>query len=332
MSDVKEKAKKFLSSLKECSLVYHGDSDGVCSAILMSKFLGEKVKMVSPNDSYGIYVTESLLEEINNFSCNIFVDLAVNQWDFKKLKNNVLVIDHHSTEKDLNKEKKFIHLNPRIKNPDAYLPASYLVYKLLCEMDKKMERYSWIAAIGIIGDKGDLNKIKFKEKEEDLKFLSDVIESCKGVYGYRGIVKAYEVFSKAEKPQDVLDSKLIKTYHKFQRELDNTILDFKYHSEYFQKKNAYLYKVYNKYNITSTVSTVLSEREPNAAFFIYKRDKVLSMSARCQTARINLAELFGKICKGIGKGGGHPPAAAASIPIENADKFMERLKNYLEGI
>ncbi|MCK4635201.1 MAG: hypothetical protein KAT37_05005, partial [Candidatus Aenigmarchaeota archaeon] len=52
----------------------------------------------------------------------------------------------------------------------------------------------------------------------------------------------------------------------------------------------------------------------------------------CQTARINLAELFGKICKGIGKGGGHPPAAAASIPIENADKFMERLKNYLEGI
>lgn len=327
-----EKAKKFLSSLVECSLVYHTDADGVCSAALMSKFLKDKIKLASPNDSYGIQISEDLTNSLNEIKCNIFVDLAVNQWDYSKLKSNVLIIDHHTTKVDLNEEKNFIHINPRIKNPDVYLPASYLVYKLLTEMDKKMEKYAWIAAIGIIGDKGDHSKIKFKEKYDDLKFLADVIEANKGVYGRKGIIRAYEIFLDAEKPQDVLDSKLIRTYHKFQKALDDTILDFKYHSEHFERKNAYLYKVYNKYKITSTVSTVLSEREPDAAFFIYKRDKVLSMSARCQTARINVAELLEKLSKGLGSGGGHPPAAAANIPIENADKFLERLRNYLEGL
>jgi len=327
-----KKAINFLSNVKECSVVYHGDSDGLCSAILMSKFLKERVKMASPNDSYGIQITDNLLEDLNNFPSNVFVDLAVDQWDYKKLKSDILVIDHHSPKENLNGIENFIHVNPRLKDPKIYLPASYLVYKILTEMDSEMKKYAWIAAIGILGDKGDITKIKFSEDIKDLKFLSDVIEACKGVYGYRGIIKAYDVFKDAERPEDIQNSKLIRTYHKFQRELDDTVTDFKYHSEYFEKKKAYLYKVYNKYNITSTISTILSEKEPDAAFFIYKRNKVLSMSARCQTSRINLAELFTRLSEGIGRGGGHPPAAAANIPIENADKFLDRLKNYLEGL
>jgi len=327
-----EKVKNFLLSLKECSLVYHSDSDGLCSAVLMSKFLGNKVKLVSPNDSYGIQITENLLEEINRYPYAIFVDLAVDQWDFKKLKPEILVIDHHAPKENLNELKNFIHVNPRLKNPNVYIPASQLVYDILCKLDKNIKRYAWIAAVGVIGDKGDEKKIKTKERFEDLKFLSDVVEASKGIYGYRGVVKAYDIFSKAECPKDVLNSALIRTYYRFQKEIESTLLDFRYHSEYFEKRNAYLYKVYNKYNITSVVATVLSEEKPDTAFFIYKKNKVLSMSARCQTGRINLAELFKKICKGIGTGGGHPQAAAANIPIENADKFLERLRNFLEGI
>lgn len=327
-----ERAIKFISSLKECSLVYHGDSDGVCSAALMYKFLGKKIKIVSPNDSYGIYVTERLMDDINKFKNNIFVDLAVDMWDYEKLKNSVLVIDHHTPRTDLNKVKNFVYINPRLKNLKSYVPASRLVYDLLCKMDKKMERYAWIAAVGVIGDKGDPEGIKFKGKKEDLQFLSDVIEASKGMLGCKGVVKAYDVFSAAENPKDVLDSRLIETYKKFQKEVDEVCLDFRYHAEHFGKSNAYLYKVYNRYNLTSIVSTKLSEKERDAAFFLYKRDKVISMSARCQTGRINLAELFKRICEGLGKGGGHPQAAAANIPLNNADKFMERLRNYLEGI
>ena len=330
--EIVEKAKEFLSSVEECSLVYHGDSDGVCSAALIYKFLKNKVKMASTNDSYGIHVTEHLIERLNDTKKTIIVDLAANQWDYKKIKSGVLLIDHHSTKKDLNKEKNFIHANPRIENPDAYIPASLLVYDLLRSIDKNMEKYAWIAGVGVIGDKGDFERVETKEKFEDLEFISHIIESNKGVYRKKGIEKAYEVLKDAETPKDVLDSSLIKAYHKFQKAVNDTILDFKYHSQYFEKKNAYIYKVYNKYKLTSVVATILSSREPDAAFFIYKRDKVLSMSGRCQSARINLAKLMEKLTEGIGSGGGHPPAAAASIPIENADKFMERLTDFLEGI
>ncbi len=325
-----EKAKKFLLSLKECSLVYHSDADGVCSAALLAKLLGNKIKMVSPNDSYGIRITDRLLEEINGHESCIFVDLAVNQWDYGKIRPETLVIDHHATKKDLNREG-FIHINPRIKNPETYIPASRLVYELLREMDKGMEKYAWIAAVGTLGDKGSLKGMAVSGKE-DLKFLADVIEANKGVRGINGIIKCYKIFAGAQTPQDVTDSGLIKTYHRFQKALDDTETDFKYHSEHFRKKNAYLYKVYNKYKITSTLSTVLSEKEPDAAFFIYKKDKVLSMSARCQSQRINVAELMERLSRGIGTGGGHPPAAAANVPLKNSDKFMERLRNYLEGL
>ena len=262
---VNEKAVKFLSSLKECSLVYHGDSDGVCSAALMHKFLGNRVKMVSPNDSYGIYVTDGLMNDINGFRWNIFVDLAVDMWEFKKLKNSILVIDHHTPRTDLNEIRNFVYINPRLGNPKAYVPASRLVYDLIREIDGDMEKYAWMAAVGVIGDKGDPKGIGFKEKQEDLRFLSDVIEASKGILGCRGVVKAYDVFSAAEKPKDVLDSRLIETYKKFQKEVDSTAEDFRYHSEYFEKSNAYLYKVYNRYNLTSIVSTKLSETEPDAA-------------------------------------------------------------------
>lgn len=328
---IEDKAKDFLLSLDKCSLVYHGDADGVCSAVLMSKFLGNKVQMSSPNDSHGIYITEELMEQINLFPFKVFVDLAVNQWDYKKIKEKVLVIDHHSTREDLNREG-FVYINPRLDNPKIYLPASYLVYELLRSIDKKMERYAWIAAVGVIGDKGDVSKIEFKERIEDLTFLAEVIEASKGVYGYRGIVKAYEIFLEAEKPKDVLDSKLTKTHQQFQKEIDKTMIDFKYHSEYFPEKNAYLYRVYSKYKISSVISTKLSEEKPDAAFFIYTGGKVLSLSSRCQTSRINLAELLSRLSEGLGSGGGHPPAAAANISQENAEKFMERLRNYLEGI
>ncbi len=327
-----KRVKDFLRSVGDCSLIYHSDSDGLCSAVLMSKFLEERVKLVSPNDSHGIQITQSLLEEVNKLPYGIFLDLAVDQWDFKKIKPKTLVIDHHTPREDLNKFENFVHVNPRLKDPKVYIPTSQLVFDILSEMKREIKKYSWIAAVGIIGDKGDLKKIKLKEKFEDLKLLSDIIESCKGVYGYKGVAKAYKVFMEAKKPSEVLNSNLIKTYHKFQKEVESVLTDFRYRAEYFEKRNAYLYKISSRYNITSVVSTILSEREPDAAFFVYKKNKVLSMSARCQTGRINLAELFKKICKDLGSGGGHPQAAAANIPLKHAEEFLERLKNFLEGI
>lgn len=336
-----EKIKNFLSSLKDYSLVYHKDSDGVCSAALLTKILGEP-KTVSPNDKPSIEITDQLIKTINKTPKTIFTDLPVDQLNYKKIKSDTLVIDHHTTKENLNKtkQKNFLHINPRFQKPDIYLPASYLVYKILKELGYGVEKYKWIAGIGIVGDRGTENckdLIEEIEKDfdlniEDLDFLSSLIESSKIVKGVSGVSEAFKIVSNAKNPNDILDSKLMNYYKKSQKEIENLMLDFEYNSEYVPNADAYLYKLVSRYNVGSVISTKLSEKNPDTAIFVYKITSYFFMSARCQSGRINVGKLLKKLTKGLGKGGGHPQAAGASMPKENGEEFLKRLRNYLEKI
>jgi len=352
--DTLKKVIKFISSLKDYSLVYHKDSDGVCSAALISKILN-KPKIVSPNDQPGVRVSEELIGRVNEFPNAIFTDLPVDQISYEKITSKTLIIDHHIPKRNLNEilPGRFIHANPRFTKPDAYLPASYLVYKILERVDKNIRKYSWIAGIGVVGDRGsdscrdlmddveeDYPELVIKDKynpkkmwDSELGFFSKLIESSKGVKGINGIIKSYEIFSNAELPKDVKNTELIEYYHKFQKELDKLITDFRYHSEYFSGTNSYVYRIESRYNVESALSTILSEKDPDAAIFVYRiSHDGLHMSARCQTGRINVAEILKKLSEGIGSGGGHPQAAAASIKKGFKDRFLERIRNFLEGI
>lgn len=335
------KIKKFLSSLKDYSLVYHKDSDGVCSAALLSKALGEPTT-VSPNDQPSIEITDQLINRVNETPKTIFTDLPVDQLDYKKIKSDTLVVDHHTTKENLNNvgSDNFLHINPRFQKPDIYLPASYLVYKILEELGYDVEKYKWIAGIGIVGDRGTdnckdlINSIEdeFDLNIKDLDFLSGLIESSKIVKGVGGISEAFKIVSNAEKPKDIMNSNLMNYYKKCQKEIENLMADFEYNSEYIPNANAYIYKLVSRYNVGSVISTKISEKKPDAAVFVYKITSYFFMSARCQSGRINVGKLLKKLTKGLGKGGGHPQAAGASMPKENAEKFLKRLRNYLEKI
>lgn len=341
MKFLNERVKNFLLSLDEYSLVYHKDSDGVCSASLLTKFLKEP-KLISPNDMPGIHISNSLIGDLNKTKKIIFTDLPLDQMPYEKIKKDTLVIDHHSPSKNLNAiSNRFIHINPRFKNPDSYIPASCIVYKILEEMKKDVKKYSWIAGVGIVGDRGTKNcrdVIRIAEKYDDkinieeLNFLSDLIEASRGVKGIMGISEAYKTFSNAENPKNILDSKLMNYYNIFQKEINQTMLDFRYHSEFFPETNSYLYKNVSRYNIESVLSTKISEEISDSAVFVYKIRSYMFMSARCQTERINVGNLMKKLSEGLGSGGGHPQAAAATVPREKAKEFLDRLRKYLEGV
>ncbi|MCD6398602.1 MAG: DHH family phosphoesterase, partial [Candidatus Aenigmarchaeota archaeon] len=38
-----------------------------------------------------------------------------------------------------------------------------------------------------------------------------------------------------------------------------------------------------------------------------------------------------ELSEGLGKGGGHPQAAGASVPKKYSEEFLERLRSYLSG-
>jgi len=334
-----EKTKKFLSSIDKYSLVYHKDSDGVCSAVLLSKIL-KNPDFQSPNDLPSIEISKELFKKVNQYPKAVFVDLAIDQLNFQDIKTKTLVVDHHVTKNNLNQvTDNFVHVNPRLKDPDIYIPASYLVYKILEKMKKNVKKYSWIASVGIVGDRGtknckDIIELTQKQNKMDIKeldFISNLIEASKGVKGIMGISEAYNIFYESESPVDIVNSKLIRYYHKYQKEINNLMTDFDYHSEYFPETNSYLYEIQSRYNVSGVLSTKISEKNPDAAFFIYKTRNYLFVSARCQTSRINVGKILKELSEGMGKGGGHPQAAGASVPKKYSEEFLERLRSYLSG-
>lgn len=159
---------KFLKTPGKKLLFYHHDADGVCSAALLLKFFPgfESMPREGPRleESFPEYVVKKKPGLL------VFLDIPIDQeWKLvreiqKKIPGlRIMIIDHHILEKDLNSSKT-VHYNPRFKK-DIYLPAAYLVYKILEGLGKGVKPSKWIAGMGIIGDYG------FRECSDFLKTL-----------------------------------------------------------------------------------------------------------------------------------------------------------------
>lgn len=343
-----EKGKAFLKSLTEPCMIYHADSDGLCSAVLVARFLGKegiKTSFISPNDGPGIEVSKQLMEEISSSTSAVFLDFQVDSLGIiEKLKcEKVFVLDHHIPAKDLN-EANVLHMNSRFDHPDSYFPTSYLAYHLLLPESKGLE---WISLVGITGDRGfgeckDVMK-KVREQYPELLpslgyddvlkgafgVISELIESAKAVKGLEGIRRAFPVFLEANEPRGVMDSFLMRWREDFRNELSRLEADFEESAEHYKPTDSYVYFIGSKYHISSFLSNVLADRYPGAVIFIIKKGGGLKVSARCQSGRVNVAKLLEEVSRGIGRGGGHPKAAGAYIPLKE-DEFLNRLRERLQ--
>ncbi len=146
-------------------IVYHRDSDGVCSAVLVSKllkFLGCGSVKIIPCDPATPAVTSSLMRSLSGLQPDylIFVDMAVDQDPNplvmlkQKFDTKIIVIDHHPMSMDLNM-LDIKHINARAADAKAYLPASYMAYKILGKFGGELASdNSWVSMIGTIGDHG----------------------------------------------------------------------------------------------------------------------------------------------------------------------------------
>jgi len=341
------KVEDFIGDEKLFSIIYHRDSDGLTSAVLMKKYLeslGRRVFLVKPNDAPGIGVTDRLLRSVEGLL--VIVDIGVDQTDVpERFDGKILVIDHHIPSRNLNSER-ILHINPRLEGDDVYRPASYLIWKMFRErVDSE-----WVAGVGVYGDYGvgnckDLmDEIAKKypdilvEKRYDqvamreslLAVLSDMIEASRAIGGLRGLNRAFEEFYRANSPSELLRSRLVLYLDKYRGELERLEQDFRENSEYFPNANAYVYMIESRYNLSSSFSTMISEKIPDSVVLILKKNRVLQVNARCQSGRVNVAELMRELTEGIGSGGGHERAAGAHVPRRHVEEFLNRLREKLE--
>jgi len=327
-------------------MFYHEDGDGICSAALVLK----KFPDFKYHAREGPKMENSFLANLirKNPELIVFLDIPVDQeWKTieeikSKLPNtNIIVIDHHIPEKDLNSERA-IHYNPRFDKKDVYLPASYLVYKILSKRFN-MKEHAWIAAVGIISDYGHKDCREFIEQvrkdnpdlldyknDEDifktkLGKASEMISSAITMKGLWGANYTLRKIVASDNCDEFLNNQQLLRWHRIVREeIDRIISKFESEKKVYDDLKLIIGDVESKFNVTSVIASILSKKYVDKIIVLRKKtNSGWKISARNQTLKLNIGELIKKSCEGVGIGGGHERAAGAII--NDWDTFEKNL-------
>ncbi|MEM5832447.1 MAG: DHH family phosphoesterase, partial [Candidatus Aenigmatarchaeota archaeon] len=179
MKKFKKSFYEFIKNKDDFLVIHDIDTDGICSASLILIALsenGKKFKNIASRLENNIKKIEKLSKKYRNA---IFLDIGDVKEDVLEMFENCMIIDHHPIKKY---SEDVIYINPRLKNPNAYIPCSYIVKSIV---EKK---YEWIGLAGTIGDMG-FNLLKsFKINEKNWKKtkigkIALIIDSVKVIGG-----------------------------------------------------------------------------------------------------------------------------------------------------
>ncbi|MFP4116278.1 MAG: DHHA1 domain-containing protein [Candidatus Aenigmatarchaeota archaeon] len=342
-----KKSREFLEGMQRPTIVYHKDADGVCSAALLQEMVSGSA---APNDGPGIQLSEGLTESLKDSENVIFLDLPVDQLSvLEELKGKkIFVLDHHPPERNLT-DGDILHQNPRFENPEAYLPASYLAYRIVEEEGVK----AWKAGVGVVGDHGveDCKDLLERVKEEDpeiignrdytyeemkeskLGMIADMIQASKVVGGLDGIKKSQRIIRTVEEPNQVFQTELKDFYETYKEELAKEEDRFEDRAEYFPTTNSYLYGMSSRYSLGSDLSTSISNKKPDAVILVYQKENYgMKISGRCQSGRRDVSNIIKEGVGEYGSGGGHPQAAGGFVESGKEGLVLERFREKLEGV
>ena len=358
-SPIIEKFRKFIDSISKDDIVavlHHTDPDGVCSGVIMAKFVekkrGKKIDLHINQKSNEIPIVDKTVEILRQNKVNklIITDLCVDQApeNVKKIGEfaEILVLDHHKIYNDLNSEKT-IFIKPQMvseEKPGSY-PASKFCFDLASNI-AEMKDDDWIAAIGVIGDSafnawkdflGEVfAKYNIEKKSEifetELGMAASLISNAES-YDSKNSAESFEIVYNASSPKDILNSSL----QKYRGEVDSAIDYWIGHMDDFAEINDNLifYLIRSKFDIKSGISTRLSLKYPGKTIIIVQEigDQIYGVSARRRDEKLAVNDLLEKATEGMegASAGGHIPAAGAKFRGEDFAKFKKNLMELLQN-
>ena len=293
------RAEDFLENISsDTTLIFHNDGDGVCCAEMVYSYLRSKgiaVRLFCGD------LEKRTFDRVDFSEYIVIVDLAIDQYPEyyeRFVGKNVLVIDHHPMKRDLN-EIGFIHINPRSEKPNHYVSASEVCFDILSKISKPKE---WVMRVGGVSDAS----IKGDEKETE---ASKMIAAINAVLKSSYLPELVEFLADCNSIDEfITNNHYLKTAEEFQSEVKKVLNEF----EEQKHGDPIFFKVDTKYPMKAVIANILFEKYPNNTIFVYREyDGVYKVSARSH--RINLNDIVKKASAGIGQGGGHPKAAAASV-------------------
>jgi len=329
-----------LKSAKNPLFLYDSDADGLCSFLLLYRIHreGKGIRVTAGSKIDGHFVRK--VDEINPDKIFVLDIHVIDQEFVDAVKVPIFWIDHHQPQ-----QLKNVHyFNPRLKNPDAYVPTSRMAYQV-----SRNEADLWIAAAGCLADwympdfidsfierypellpeKSDLTATLYQNPVGKLVKLFFFLQ--KGPTAE--VRKSLKILSKINSPGEIFaeESSAGKFLHRcFEK------VDAKYEEVLAQaKKNITKAKVvlftYNstQWSFTANIANELSALYPKKVIII-AREKAGSMKCSIR-AQYPIAGALEKALIGIeGHGGGHPNACGAVIKEEDWPRFLDNFKEELK--
>ena len=329
-----------LKTAKNPLFLYDADADGLCSFLLLYRIHKEgKGIRVSATST----IDQSYIQKVQEIGPDaLFVlDIPMMEQQFvDAVKIPIFWIDHHQPQ-----EIKNVHyFNPRIQNPDAYVPTTRMAYQV-----SQNQADLWIAAAGCLADwhmpdfieqfrgqypellpeKSDLATALYQHPVGKLVKLFFFLqkgpssEVRKSITVLTRIKDPQEIFQDGSSPGKFLHKRFEKINAKYEEILSlakgsvtkSKIILFTYSSA--------------QWSFTVNIANELSATYPKKVIIV-AREKSGSMKCSIR-AQFPIVTALEKALVGIeGYGGGHPNACGAVIKVEDWERFLERFKEELK--
>jgi single-stranded DNA-specific DHH superfamily exonuclease len=353
------KARDFLKNLygKIC-LVSDSDTDGIAGGVVISNIVKSIIKeypTIILDNHFIPYLCEYTIEiyneiERNNFDFIIFVDMPVHQgkdYIFNLAdRSKILIIDHHVTDCNLEKEHpNIIHVNPHLNGelssiPPSNYPASKLSYDICYPLNSDISKNSWLTCAGLIND---FSSSYFKDFFNYTYNIYPELKEGNDIYGYEskigkitkfinsgfynsgreGAKESFNICLNAESYNDVLNSEILNKFVKENEEEFKEVFEkYKSNAKIYEKEGLVIYLADTNKNFIGPIANNIGKLELGKTIVVAKREgDLIYISFRNPKGDVN-CEKLAKITAG---GGGHPKAAGGQIKAQKWEEFEKLL-------
>ena len=330
-----------LDTCKKPLFFFHDDPDGLCSFLLLYRYVREGKGICVKSNPKVDYKYVRKVEEYQ--PDKIFIlDLALLEDDFvDNVKVPIIYIDHHGP---IEVAKKVKYFNPRIHDKKDNLPVSYLCYEVV-------KQDMWISAVGCIGDWffmpfADEFREKYPEllkkdikKPEDALFNSKLGELVK-IFSFvlkgatSDVMKSVKVLTRINDPNEIIKQTTPQGKYLYQRAakiMDDYNRLLKRALKSVTKDKLIVFKYHHsKLSFTKELANEVLYHNPKKELIIC-REKSGEMKCSLRSARVMLPPMVEKALIGVeGYGGGHEYACGVCVKDEDFDRFLEQFRECLE--
>jgi hypothetical protein len=332
--------RKELTESKNPLFFYDDDPDGVCSYILMYRVNTESrgyIVKTAPNIDMKFIrrVTENSPDKL------FILDIANVEQEFvDNVKLPIFCIDHHQPLE----LTKVHYYNPRIKNPDAYIPTTRMAYQVNNDPNDM-----WLAVVGCFGDWYMPDFIEeFIEKYPQLlpkneglfdavykqpigKLVRIVSFLLKG--STSDVNQSIKVLSRIKGPEEILDQTTSQGKYLYKRfeSINNYYLELIKEARSKATRSKLLLFNYNenRWSFTSDLANELTNLYPDKVILI-SRNKGGEMKCSLRSQK-PVSHHLKNALQGIdGRGGGHPNACGTVVKEYDWERFLKNLKREIK--